>query len=64
MVTFRATFNHDHNSGPSNKRMRQTLLSFAKTADTLAPQSTNSNLVLTESNAHSFVFEMHAPRSI
>ena len=64
MVTSWATLNHDYNSGPPNKRMRQTLLSFAKKAETLAPQSTNSNSVLTESTAHSFVFEMHAPISI
>ena len=63
MVTSWATFNHDY-SGPPNKRMRQTLLSFAKKAETLAPQSTNSNSVLTESNAHNFVFEMRVPRSV
>ena len=39
MVTSRATFNHDYNSGPPNKRMRQTLLSFAKKAETLAPRT-------------------------
>ena len=53
MVTSRATFNHDYNSGPPNKRMRQTLLSFAKKAETLALQNTNTNSVLTESNTHS-----------
>ena len=62
MVTSRATFNHDCNSGPPNKRVRQTLLSFARKAETsITPQSTNSESVLTESNAHSLVFEMHAP---
>ena len=34
MVTSQATFNHDYNSGPPDKRMRQTLLSFAKKTET------------------------------
>ena len=55
MVTSRATsyylfMNHEQvYSGQPNKRMRQTLLSFANKAETPVPQITYSNSVPTQS---------------